>query len=504
MGADETSFWTPRLRALEVAKKIYEEYTLRGIPVVDGGLAEVSAAVYETDGRDFRVGEIKIGTRNKSPDHAWRPGGFKVRVFVHSHPNADHVDRLSGDDIALGRYLAPLVQQEVQVIAVTQDGGVWEATFSPDGGSPNPSGERIHDFGPGPAYTPNINVDGPRGVLAPLGGRGTAAPSGPAKPKGGGKGPPKGPGGGGKGKGPSETSPTNPPEKGTTGSSRGSDYRESGGPKPSKDSGTTSTGASSQEKGKTADDKAKDKDKKTDKEKEEEKGGKKGKSDGGWGGDVGTVVVGGEGQIREAGWTAGVSGGKPVSASDDAPQQPADAQPPEDPPAEDDGSETGSGGGNNTTRGNPLDDDGGESDHESRRFTHHYMPPETRALFAFTELGRALAPKGPPLPGSGGPTDRGWTPFRARTAAAGPPESAAYGREALKNAFADGSLGGALAGRPYHGRPTDDGGQVPVAADARTSGDESDADAKASRDAVRQMIWNKFAAPRIRYARRIR
>ena len=155
----------------------------------------------------------------------------------------------------------------------------------------------------------------------------------------------------------------------------------------------------------------------------------------------------------------------------------------------------------NTTRGNPLDDDGGD-DHESRRFTHHYMPPETRALFAFTELGRALAPKGPPLPGSGGPTDRGWTPFRARNAAAAPPESAAYGREALKNAFADGAIGGALAGRPYHG-PTDDGGQVPVAADARTSGDESDADAKASRDAVRQMIWNKFAAPRIRYARRM-
>ncbi len=155
----------------------------------------------------------------------------------------------------------------------------------------------------------------------------------------------------------------------------------------------------------------------------------------------------------------------------------------------------------NTTRGNPLDDDG-ETDHESRRFTHHYMPPETRALFAFTELGRALAPKGPPLPGSGGPTDRGWTPFRARTAAAGPPESAAYGREALKNAFAGGAIGGALAGRPYHG-PTDDGGQVPVAADARTSGDESDADAKASRDSVRQMIWNKHVAPRIRYARRM-
>ncbi len=210
-------------------------------------------------------------------------------------------------------------------------------------------------------------------------------------------------------------------------------------------------------------------------------------------GEVGTVVVGGEGQIREAGWTAEVSEGKPVSASDDAPQQP-----PEAPPAEEEDANAQQ----NTTRGNPLDDDGG-TDHESRRFTHHYMPPETRALFAFTELGRALAPKGPPLPGSGGPTDRGWTPFRARTAAAGPPESAAYGREALKNAFADGAIGGALAGRPYHG-PTDDGGQVPVAADARTSGDESDADAKASRDAVRQMIWNKFAAPRIRYARRIR
>ena len=351
-------------------------------------------------------------------------------------------------------------------------------------------------------------------------GRGIASPDGqggivnfrgsnPAPPKPKGKGPrgPKqqpGPTTPKPSSGPPETIYTRDDSAATGSSSRGSDYRESGGPKPSKDSGTTSTGASSQETGKTADDKAKDKDKKTDKEKEEEKGGKKGKSDGGWGGDVGTVVVGGEGQIREAGWTAGVSGGKPVSASDDAPQQPADAQPPEDPPAEDDGSETGSGGGNNTTRGNPLDDDGGESDHESRRFTHHYMPPETRALFAFTELGRALAPKGPPLPGSGGPTDRGWTPFRARTAAAGPPESAAYGREALKNAFADGSLGGALAGRPYHGRPTDDGGQVPVAADARTSGDESDADAKASRDAVRQMIWNKFAAPRIRYARRMR
>ena len=449
-------------RDAEVAAAKSIQLLQRQATAPDGAFLEVGSLIYQNHDGSFEAGPIKFGTPDEvrwSGREASRLYG-KVVGMVHSHPNPWHDRGLSPQDFVEGHASAAELGS-LTLSVIDRDGDFHFQNF--DGGAKNPEFGGTN-FGPLDTLplAPPEGGWGPKGVRFPSGGSGIAE----RNP---GRGRPKRPS---RGNGPPESPSRGRPQDdqdysergrgpGTGGSSRGSDYRETSGPKPSKDTSTTATP------------------------------------------------------------TGGADANPPPPPPPPPETPPAPPPPPPAPPPSSSLKNDGTHEQNGETKkvdGGTKDPDKNKSgggtyvdpnepndgnDHESRRFTHHYMPPETRALFAFTELGRALAPKGPPVPGSGGPTDRGWTPFRARTAAAAPPESAAYGREALKNAFADGAIGGALAGRPYHG-PTDDGGQVPVAADARTSGDESDADAKANRDAVRQMYWNKHVAPRIRYARRMR
>ena len=157
---------------------------------------------------------------------------------------------------------------------------------------------------------------------------------------------------------------------------------------------------------------------------------------------------------------------------------------------EDDGSETGSGGGNNTTRVDPTGDSSGDGDSRPGQFHPNYLTMDARMMLAMADLAwrRGQGPRPP----SGGPTDI-WQPFKGKTSSAAPEVARSRGRMLEKSAFMDAGLLGALGRQGSHG-PSDGSDQIPL---TRTVGDEAEAEAAANRDDVRRMLWKKHVEPRI-------